>query len=162
MASSRQEPAQISRLMEEMNMAYTLDKVDVWAGTIEDRPGGLAEKLEGLAEVGVNLEFIIARRQHDKAGTGVVFVAPISGATAIRLAKKIGLAKADDLFSVRLEGADKAGFAARIAQTLAAAGINLRGFSGASLGRRCVIYFSFDSKTDAGKAIQLLKKELKI
>ena len=61
-------------------MPYEITKVDVWAATIEDRPGGLAEKLEVLAEAGADLEFVIARRASESPGTGVVFMAPISGA----------------------------------------------------------------------------------
>ena len=45
--------------------AYTVSKVDVWVGTIRDRPGGVAEKLEALARAGANLEFVISRRAPD-------------------------------------------------------------------------------------------------
>jgi hypothetical protein len=41
------------------------------------------------------------------------------------------------------------------------AGINLRGVSAAALGRRMVTYLAFDNKTDADKAIQVLRKALK-
>ena len=60
-------------------MAYTIKKVDVWSGEIEDRPGGLAEKLASLGDAGANLEFIISRRAPDKPGTGVVFLTAIKG-----------------------------------------------------------------------------------
>jgi hypothetical protein len=143
-------------------MAYTLDKIDVWAGTIEDRPGGLEEKLAALAAGGINLECVIARRQPDHPGTGVVFVAPIAGPAAGRVAKKAGLSKAEDMYSLRLSGPDKPGIAARISGMLAQAGINLRGFTGMALGRQSVIYFSFDSKDEANKAGKVLKKELNI
>jgi hypothetical protein len=46
--------------------------VETWAAPLEDKPGGLAEKLSALADAGVNLEFVIARRASDKPGTGVV------------------------------------------------------------------------------------------
>jgi hypothetical protein len=137
-----------------------LDKVDVWAGTIEDRPGGLAEKLEAIALSGASLQFVIARRQPERPGRGVVFVAPISGAATIRAAKKAGMVKADNMFSLRLEGPDSTGLAALIARTLAGDGINIRGFSGAALGGKCVFYFAFDSKADQTKAARVLKKTL--
>ena len=57
-------------------MAYTIKKVDVWAGEIADRPGGLADKLSSLSDAGTNLEFLISRRAPDKPGTGVVFSLP--------------------------------------------------------------------------------------
>jgi hypothetical protein len=135
--------------------------VNVWAGTIEDRPGGLAAKLETLAAAGVNLEFIIARRQPGHPGTGVVFVAPIAGAAQSRAAKKAGLTKAGNMFSLRLEGPDKPGIGATASRALANADINMRGFSGAALGRKAAIYFAFDNQADARKASQALKKEFK-
>ena len=58
-------------------MAYKVDRVDVWAGPIKDRPGTAAKVLGALAEAGANLEFVIARR--DKKGTGVIFLAPLKG-----------------------------------------------------------------------------------
>ena len=56
-------------------MALTVKRADVWAARINDRPGGLAEKLVALAEAGVQLEFVVARRAPEKPGAGVVFLA---------------------------------------------------------------------------------------
>ena len=56
-------------------MPYTINTVDVWAGTVSDRPGGAAEKLSALSEAGVNLEFVIGRR--DKTGRVSCFVRPL-------------------------------------------------------------------------------------
>jgi hypothetical protein len=141
-------------------MAYTISKVDVWAGTIEDRPGGLAGKLEAVSEAGANLEFVIARRCPEKAGTGVVFLAPLQGASQTRAAKKAGLSKATSLRSIRLEGPDKPGLGTEITRLLADAKVNLRGLSAAAFGRRSVVYFAFDNSADAAKAGRVLKKAL--
>ena len=143
-------------------MAFTIEKVDVWVGTMEDRPGGLAEKLEALAAAGVNLEFLISRRAPDKPGTGVVFMAPVKGAAQVRAAKKAGLAKSDSLRSLKVEGQDQQGLGAKITSALAGAGINLRGLSAAALGKKSVVYIAFDSTADAGKAAQVLKTLLKV
>lgn len=141
-------------------MSYEITKVDVWAGPIEDRPGGLADTLEKLEAAGANLEFVVARRAPEQPGTGVVFVAPLNGAKQTRAAMQAGLAKADTMHSLRLEGPDKPGLGARITRVLADGGINLRGLSAAALGRRCVVYFAFDTAADAGKASKLAKKHL--
>lgn len=141
-------------------MAYQISKVDVWAGTIPDRPGGLAAKLEALSEAGADLEFVIARRCPDKPGTAVVFLAPLQGAPQIRAAKKAGLSRATSLRSLRLEGPDKPGLGTRITRLLADARVNLRGISAAALGRRSVVYFAFDSSADASKAARVLSKAL--
>lgn len=142
-------------------MAYSVKKVDVWAGEVADRPGGLADKVEALSNAGANLEFIIARRAADKPGTGVVFVTPIKGAKQKGAAQANGLATSDSLHSVRVDGPDKAGLGARMTKALADAGINLRGLSAAALGRRGVSYFAFDSAADAEGAVRVLKKALK-
>ena len=142
-------------------MAYNVKKVDVWAGEIADRPGGLAEKIEFLSNAGANLEFIIARRAADKPGTGVVFVPPIKGAKQKGTAQSTGFASTDSLHSLRVEGPDKAGLGAKITNAISEAGINLRGLSAAALGRRAVSYLAFDSAADADRAVSVLRKALK-
>ena len=141
--------------------AYTVSKVDVWVGTVRDRPGGVAEKLEALARAGANLEFVISRRAPDKPGRGVVFLAPLKGAAQSRAARKAGLSRATNLRSLRVVGPDRKGLGAKITRALANAGINLRGISAASLQRRTVVYFSFDSSSDANKAGPILRRILK-
>ena len=142
-------------------MAYTIKKVDVWAGEIADRPGGLAATLVALSNAGVSLESVISRRAADKPGTGVVFLTPIKGAKQKSAAVTAGLKTSDTLQTVRVEGPDRAGLGTKMTKALADAGINLRGVSGAALGRRAVSYFAFDSAADADTAIRILKKALK-
>ena len=139
-------------------MALNITRVDVWAAGIEDRPGGLAEKLAALAEAGAQLEFVIARRAPDKPGTGVAFLTPLKGAAQIRAAKKAGFEKTKSLHSVRIDGPDKPGLAAQMTQTLAEAGVNLRGLSAAAIGKRCVMYLALDNSADATKATRILKR----
>jgi|SRR5262245_8691818 len=142
-------------------MAYSIKKVDVWAGEVADRPGGLASTVSALSKAGANLEFVIARRAPDKPGTGVVFVTPIKGAKQKSAAQAAGLGTTDSLHSVRVEGPDRAGLGAKMTDALAGAGINLRGLSGAAIGRRAVSYLAFDSAADAATAISVLRKALK-
>ncbi|OGQ51485.1 MAG: amino acid-binding protein [Deltaproteobacteria bacterium RIFCSPLOWO2_02_FULL_57_26] len=142
-------------------MPYSIRKIDVWAAEIEDRPGGLAEKLEALAKAGASLEFIISRRAPDKPGKGVVFLTPVRGAKQTRAAIDAGLGTTDSLHSLRVEGPDRPGLGTKMTRALADAGINLRGLSAAALGRKSVAYFAFDSADDAANAIKLLRKALK-
>ena len=138
-------------------MKVDVSLVDVWVAGIEDRPGGLAEKLDVLAQADVDLEFIIARRSSSTPGTAVVFVTPIKGAKQSRAARKVGFEKTKSLHAVRVATGNKPGFGAEMTMKLAEAGISLRGLSGASIGNRAVFYFGFDSDADAKKAIRLLK-----
>jgi hypothetical protein len=142
-------------------MAYSVKKVDVWAGEIADRPGGLASTLAAMTKAGANIEFVVARRAPDKPGTGVVFMTPIKGAKQKTAAQQAGLGTSESLHSVRIEGPDKAGLGAKLTDALAAAGINLRGISAAALGRRAVSYLAFDSAADSDAAVRILKKALK-
>jgi len=142
-------------------MAYSVKKVDVWAGEIADRPGGLASTLDAMTKAGANIEFVVARRAPDKPGTGVVFITPIKGAKQKTAAQQAGLGTSESLNSVRIEGPDKAGLGAKLTDARAAAGINLRGISAAALGRRAVSYLAFDSAADSETAVRILKKALK-
>lgn len=141
-------------------MAVQINKVDVWVGQIQDRPGRLSQKLAALSEAGANLEFVISRRAPDKPGTGLVFLAPLRGAAQTRAATQAGLSKATSLCSLRLEGPDRPGLGAKATAVVADAGINMRGFSAAAIGRRCVMYFAFDTDQDARTASRVLKKAL--
>ena len=104
-------------------MALKAERVYTWATSIEDKPGGLAGKLNTLAKAGVNLEFVIARRAPEKSGMGVVFVTPIKGAAQVRAARQAGFEKTESLHTVRIHGADKRGEGARIAQALGERGL---------------------------------------
>ncbi|PWU11923.1 MAG: amino acid-binding protein [Verrucomicrobia bacterium] len=139
-------------------MKLKTTRAEVWAATIEDRPGGLHEKLAALASGGVNIEFIVSRRAPDQPGKGVVFVTPIKGARQKKGAQAAGFARSDSLHSVRVEGADKPGLGAVVTEALADAGINLRGLSGAGFGRKVVVYLALDSAEDATRAMGVLKK----
>jgi hypothetical protein len=137
-------------------MDLFVEHVDVWAATIPDRPGGLAEVLGILRDAGANLQSIISRRAPDQPGKGVVFVTPLQGDREIAAAAQIGFNVTHTLHSVRMMGRDEPGIAAAVAQRLAEAGINLRGFSAAAIGTQFVAYAAVDSLQDATQAIAAL------
>jgi predicted amino acid-binding ACT domain protein len=138
-------------------MAMDVSRVDVWVASMKDKPGGLAAKLETLAEAGAQIEFIIARRAPDKPGTGVVFLTPLKGRKQLAAAKKAGFRKSKSLRSVRIEGRDRPGLGAKLTQALAEKGINLRGLSAAVIGKRFVAHLALDSSADATKAARVLR-----
>ncbi len=138
-------------------MKMEVSRVDVWAASIDDRPGGLAEKLDILAQAGVDLEFVIARRSSSSPGTGVVFVTPIKGPKQVRAARKASFEKTKSLHGIRISTGNKPGFGAELTRRFAEAALNLRGFSGAAIGNRAILHVAFDSEADAAKAMRLLK-----
>ena len=139
-------------------MALEVKKVDIWAGDIPDKIGGLSHALAALANAGANLECVIARRQPEKPGTGVVFVTPIKGRKAQVTAGKWGMIPARDIATLRVEGPDKPGLGGRITAAVAEAGVNVRGISAASLGNKFVCYIGFDNAANADKAAKIIRK----
>jgi len=139
-------------------MKLKVSRTDTWAAAIDDRPGGLGDKLAALAAAGVNLEFIIARRAPEQRGSGVVFVTPLKGAKQIKAADAAGFQKTGSLHTLRVQGADKPGMGAKLTQALAEAGLNLRGFSAAALGKQYVAHLALDTANAAAKATAVLKK----
>jgi len=129
----------------------------VWAGDIADQPGGLAEKLSALAKGGTNLEFVIARRRPDEPGKGVVFVSPVKGKAAEAAAASVGMSKAMDVPTLRIEGPDSPGMGDRILRAIADRGINLRGVSAAAIDGKFVAYFGFFRADEASRAAQALR-----
>ena len=139
-------------------MALKATKAQVWAVSIDDRAGGVADKLEPLAKAGANFEMVLARRTPENAGKGMLFVTPVKGAKAVRAARDAGMGSPESIYSVRIEGADRPGLGAKIVRALGDAGISFRGISGVAIGRKFVSYLACDSAEDQAKAIAALKK----
>jgi hypothetical protein len=138
-------------------MSFKVTKLDVWSGEIADRPGGLAEILRQLAATSANLEMVVARRQSEKPGSGIVFLAPLKGRKATAAAAVAGLGPATGVAALRVEGTDRPGLGATMTGAIAEAGINLRGLSAAALGGRFAAYLAFDSPQDADKAAKAMR-----
>ena len=137
-------------------MPYQVTKLDVWTGEIDDRVGGLAARLQPLAEAGIDLQFLIARRQPHLPGKGVVFLSGISGEKATKVAKAAGLAKSSEVVALGVEGPNKPGACYELARQLADAGINLRGVSAGVTGKNFLLFLAFDSAADADNAARLV------
>jgi hypothetical protein len=139
-------------------MDLLVERVDVWASSIQDRPGGLADALATLRDAGADLQFIIARRAPEAPGQGVVFVTPLQGDREIRAAAQVGFNVTRQLHCVRVIGPDQPGVAAVLTHKLAEAGINLRGFSASVIGKQFVAYVAVDSLDDANEVMGVLAK----
>lgn len=135
-----------------------IEKEDVWAAGIDDRPGALAATLSALSAAGADLDFIIVRRAPEKPGTGVVFVTPLRGDREVRAATAVGFSVTSRLHSVRVEGHSQPGIAATLSKALGDAGISMRGFSGAMLGTRFVAHIGVDTADEANTVVEVLSK----
>jgi hypothetical protein len=138
-------------------MALKVTKTDVWAGNLRDVPGGLADVLEQLASGGGSVQFIIARRNDKEAGSGKVFVTPVTSPRTKDSAGRAGLQHATNLATLRVEGTDARGMGAKMTRAIADAGVNLRGVSAAVIGGKFVAYLGFDDDADADRAARALQ-----
>ena len=137
-------------------MALKVTRVNMWVAPIKDKVGSASAVFDTLAQAGVNIEFVIARRT-EKRGQGVVFLSPIAGPAQIRAAKKLGFRRSKSLNAIKVEGPSKRGEGARITGAVAAKGLSMRGLSAAVIGRKYVAYFAFDKSADATEAARILK-----
>jgi predicted amino acid-binding ACT domain protein len=135
-------------------MSSKVTKMDVWSGEI---PGAVAGVLRQLAEANKDLEMVVARRQSDRPGAGIVFLAPVKGRKATAAAAVAGLGPATGVAALRVEGTDRPGLGATMTGAIAEAGVNLRGLSAAALGSRFAAYLAFDSPEDAEKAAKAMR-----
>ena len=129
----------------------------VWSGEIQDQPGAVAGVLRQLGEANTDLEMVVARRQPDRPGAAIVFLAPVKGRRAKAAAAVAGLSPAPGVAALRVEGTNRPGLGAKMTSAIADAGINMRGLSAAVLGKRFVAYMAFDSAEDADKAGKAIK-----
>jgi hypothetical protein len=139
-------------------MKLKVTRAEMWAAIIEDRPAGLAEKLERLVKAGANFDFVLARRLTEDPGKGVVFLAPLNGARQLKAAAQAGFMKTESLHALRLDGADQPGLCARLTRALANAGINLRGLSATVTGRKFIGYVAVDDADDAAAVLKVIKR----
>jgi hypothetical protein len=137
-------------------MGFKLDRMHVWSGEVQDEAGGVASRLSLLAQAGANLEYIYTRRTPEKPGTGLLYVAPVTGPLQVRAARSAGLTETHDPVVLRVEGDNSAGLAHRVTQEWARAGLSLQGMMLSVLGDKFVGYVAFDNVTDANKAAAIL------
>jgi hypothetical protein len=126
-------------------MSFKLDRAHVWAGEVADEAGGVASKLSFLAQAGANLEYIYTRRNQERPGTGVLYVAPVTGPSVVRAARTAGLHETSNPVVLRVEGDNAAGLAHRLTQKWASEGLSLQGLMMSVIGPKFVGYASFDT-----------------
>jgi len=68
-------------------MSFKWDRVHVWSCEVTDESGSVAAKLAHLAQADANLEYIFTKRLANKPGTGILYVAPVTGPAQMRAAK---------------------------------------------------------------------------
>src|SRR5262245_45058571 len=105
--------------------AYTIALADVWVGGVTDQPGGLSAKLEGLARAGEELDFMLAMRNLDMPGTGVLLASPLKGAPLVQGRGHLSLWTT--MHALRIQGPDRPGLGVEITRAVADLDISVRG-----------------------------------
>lgn len=131
---------------------------DVWAASLVDKPGALGTTLGLLADAGANLDFIISRRAPDEPGSAVVFVTPLKSDAEVQAGDDSGFSVTRKTYSVRVEGDNEPGVAAKLVKAVGEAGINLAGFSAAKLGARFVAHIRVDTPEDRETVVKVLSE----
>jgi hypothetical protein len=137
-------------------MSFKFDQIHLWSGPVADTAGGVAAKLAQLAQAGANLEYVYTRRIPDRPGTGILYVAPVTGPQQVRAARAAGLNETHEPIVRRIEGDNEAGLAHRLTQQWAIASISFHSLTMAVLGSKFIGYASFDTVDDANRAAQIL------
>lgn len=138
-------------------MEFEITRVDVWAGEVKDRLGALADMLKAVLDAGADLDFIIVRPSPVKPGTGILYLAPLSGPEQIQAAEEAGLTVSSHIEALRIAGPDRRGLAEKIARALAEAGINISGLTAGRMGDRCALYVRFERLEDVDRATEVLQ-----
>lgn len=139
-----------------VNMPLKVQKVALWSGEIEDKPGTLAKVLEPFAQAKVDLQVVLVERNPAKANFGVVYLGPVKGKKATEAAKSVGFSEVSTPVVLRIEGQNKPGLGHLMTNALTEAGINLSFVKASVLGNKFVAFFAFDNDADAKKASRIL------
>lgn len=137
-----------------MNLKIT--RADVWTAEIDDQPGGLARTLRAVADYGADLDYVVARRDSAKPGKGRLFVSPLTGRQELDNADQVGLRRATDAPTLKIEGTNEPGMGSKLTRTIADAGVSMHSLSAAVIGHHFVCYAVFDTVQDLEKAEAVL------
>lgn len=139
-------------------LSYQVTKEHVWVGAIPDRPGALAAALQALSAGGLNLELIFTQRE--MPGRALLFVSPLRTIEEVKIAEQAGLSRDNSLHTVRIEGPNVPGLAARITRALAEADIGIATYTAAAMGGFHVTNIAFEHPGDVHAAKRVLERAL--
>jgi hypothetical protein len=136
-------------------MAVTVKEMRLWRREIENRPGAVAETIEPLA--GVDIQVLMAYRYPGNTSKGAVEVYPIGPKQMVAAAQAAGLAESG-IPALLVVGDNRRGLGYASARAIADAGINLAFLVAQVIGRRYSAVFGFDTDADRKKASGLIKR----
>ena len=143
-----------------MSMDIKVKKVKLWRTEVSRRSGALAAALEPLAQHGADLKVIRVRAVPGRAKRNVVEVYAGDGKRAAMVARAAGFSQTPAT-AVLLQGDNRPGFAYEVANAVAWAGIGVRDYEAGVVDRRFSSTLTFDSESDAAKAVTIIRKVIR-
>jgi len=138
-------------------MPITVKKIVLWRTEVDNKPGALASTIEPPAKAGADLRIIMGYRHPTAEGKAAIEVFPITGRKLVAAAGAAGLSAAA-IPTLLVEGDNKPGLGHAIAQTIAAAGINIAFLVAQVIGEMFAAVIGFETEDDAKAAAPLIKK----
>ena len=138
-------------------MPMTVKKIILWRTEVDNEPGALASTIAPPAKAGADLRVVMGYRHPNTEGRAAIEVFPIAGKKLVAAAGAAGLT-ASAIPTLLVEGDNKPGLGHKIAQAIAAAGINIAFFVAQVIGRKYAAVIGFETEDDAKKAAPMIKK----
>jgi len=136
-------------------MAVTVKRITLWRAEVEHTPGTLAHVLAPLSRAGADLRLVMGYG-FPHGGRAAIEVHPVSGKKATAAAREAGMA-ASEIACVLVEGDNRPGLGARLAEQVAAGGINISFLVAQVIGRRFVAVFGFADDDTAVIAMRTIR-----
>jgi hypothetical protein len=140
-------------------MAISVKKITLWRGEVENQPGELGKVLGPLAATGADLQVVMG--YHYGAGNrAAIEVCPVSGKKTKTAAERAGLSTSS-IPTLLVEGDNRPGLGAAIAEAIAQAGINIGFLVAQVIGERFSAVIGFEDDEAIKAATSLIKKAAK-
>jgi hypothetical protein len=141
-------------------MAVSVKKVTLWRTEVDNKPGTLSAVLTPLAEVGADLQVVMAYRYPDEENKAAIEVCTISGKKPITAAGKAGLT-ASTIPTLIVHGENRPGVGHAIAEAIAQAGINVMFLVAQVVDTRFSAVIGFEDEPASLRAVAIIKKAVK-
>ena len=141
-------------------MDIKVKRIRLWRTEVSRRSGALAAALEPLAQHGADLKVIRVRAAAGRAKRNIVEIYAGEGQRTAMVARAAGFSQTPAT-AVLLQGDNRPGFAYEVANAVAWAGIGVQDYEAGVVDRRFSSTLTFDSESDAGKAVSIIRKVIR-
>lgn len=139
-------------------MAVTVKRITLWRAEVANEPGVLARTLEPLAASGADLRLVMGYRLPQAPDRAAIEIYPVSGKKVTSAAEGTGLAPANEIPCLLVEGDNRPGLGAAISRGLAEGGINIAFLIAQVIGRKFTAAFGFADEATAASATRIIKQ----